>query len=834
MYDKFIAKWSAFIYSHAGKIAIVSLLLSIAGAYYTAQLGIKSDFSYLLPANTQSVKDLEAISKRMGGMGTLIVYVEGGDLKSMQKFADDIAAKVRTYPANEVRFVDYKIDKQKEFFDSNKFLYPSKEDLIKMRDSINKRIKKEKLKAAGLDLGLDDEEEKKAKAAKPEEKDDFDKKLDELKEEQSKFDRFIDGYLTNKEGTSLIVVIKTPGMSTGVEFAKKIAAKVQADIDALNPSKYHPTLKASLTGDLTTLVEEYYALRDDILIVSNICVALVVLALLIYYRSFRMTFILGSGLFAGILVTFGITSLHIGYLTASTSFLSSIVAGNGINSGIYFLARYMEERRAGQPVNYTLERTLRGVTVPILTAALSAGTAYASLMFVDFRGFNQFGFIGGVGMAICLSFALLLDPALVVLVERYFPFKTEKLQKGERGRFFSAGLSFIVDKARKPILAFCAVAVVVSVFLIAFFISDPFEYNFKKLRNQYSRTSGSGALSNKAEKILGERSSPHVILADNPDQAKQIKASLEKYLIKNDPQNGLIQNIKTVHDSIPGSEAEQLEKIEILKDIRKIILKNKFDFLSPERKKLLDDMTPPENLKPASIESLPKEIVRIYTEENGSVGTQVYIYMSDKMSVWNGHDLQKFAAAVRTVKLDGGVEVRSSGHSVIFSDMLSYIATEGPKATLISFMLVLLLTIAIFRNFRHSAILTLCMSASVLVMMGAAILFKQKINFLNYIAIPIQFGIGMDYAVNMYSRITEDGYDNALKSLKSAGGAVMMTALTTIIGYSAMWFSMNGAINTFATFANIGEFSALFIALLAMPSAVLVFNARKKRGGKAA
>jgi predicted RND superfamily exporter protein len=46
-----------------------------------------------LPANTQSVKDLEAISKRMGGMGTLIVYVEGGDLKSMQKFADELAQK---------------------------------------------------------------------------------------------------------------------------------------------------------------------------------------------------------------------------------------------------------------------------------------------------------------------------------------------------------------------------------------------------------------------------------------------------------------------------------------------------------------------------------------------------------------------------------------------------------------------------------------------------------------------------------------------------------------------------------------------------------------------
>jgi predicted RND superfamily exporter protein len=41
--------------------------------------------------------------------------------------------------------------------------------------------------------------------------------------------------------------------------------------------------------------------------------------------------------------------------------------------------------------------------------------------------------------------------------------------------------------------------------------------------------------------------------------------------------------------------------------------------------------------------------------------------------------------------------------------------------------------------------------------------------------------------------------------LRSTGGAVMMSCASTIIGYSAMWFSINGAINTFATLANIGK-----------------------------
>jgi predicted RND superfamily exporter protein len=60
-------------------------------------------------------------------------------------------------------------------------------------------------------------------------------------------------------------------------------------------------------------------------------------------------------------------------------------------------------------------------------------------------------------------------------------------------------------------------------------------------------------------------------------------------------------------------------------------------------------------------------------------------------------------------------------------------------------MLVLLLTIAIFRNFRHSLFYALH-ERHVLVMMGAAILFKQKINFLKLHRHSDSIGIGMDYA----------------------------------------------------------------------------------------
>jgi hypothetical protein len=44
------------------------------------------------------------------------------------------------------------------------------------------------------------------------------------------------------------------------------------------------------------------------------------------------------GLFAGILVTFGITSLHIGYLTASTRFCRPLLRATASTANLFFSA----------------------------------------------------------------------------------------------------------------------------------------------------------------------------------------------------------------------------------------------------------------------------------------------------------------------------------------------------------------------------------------------------------------------------------------------------------------------------------------------------------------
>jgi predicted RND superfamily exporter protein len=813
---RLMTRWADFVYRHPWLVVCAALALAATGGSLASNVGVRSDFKYLLPDDSQAVRDLDDINKRIGGMGTLIVHVAGKDLKAMERFADSLADKLAAYPRDEVLFVDYKIDAQKAFFEHNRYLYLSVDELEEIRSEVRKFIDKKKAKANPFFVDLSSDKDK-----KKDDIEDIREKRGKYDKHLRKFDRFIDGYLTNREGTALLIVIKTPTSSTGVDFAEYFTKKVAREIEALNPGSFHPSLDVNLTGELNALPKEYEAVRNDVLVISNICVGLVLLAVALYFRSLRMLTILGVGLLGGVATTFGIVYLSIGYLTVATAMLAAIVAGNGINFGIYFLARYMEERQQKDPIADTLARSLRGTVLSVTTAALAAGASYASLMATQFKGFNQFGFIGGVGMVICLVFALTLDPALVVLMERHFPFKNVSEEKYRRGRYFSSAVAWIVERFPRPVFILGVAAVTASLIALALFLRDPFEYDFRKLRNQTIQEEDETKF--RPDAILGERISPHILLADRVEQVPKIKAALKKYMVDNPAAKvKTIKKIKTIYDYIPGTGEEQLKKIKIIVDLRGLILDNLDKIKKEEERKEIESLVPPERLEPITVDNLPAELVRPYIELDGTRGTLMLVDMAG--SIWTGESINRFASVIREVKLDNGETVRSSGKVVIFSDMLKHVTDEGPWAAAGAFSMALLVIIITFRKARHVAVMGLAMISGVALMMGMAIALGQKINFLNYIAIPIQFGIGVDYTVNIYSRFLEEGKGSIGRVLRSTGGAVMLTSLTTIIGYGSMWFSINGAINTFGTLANIGELTCLAAATLFVPSFLALFR----------
>jgi predicted RND superfamily exporter protein len=113
-------------------------------------------------------------------------------------------------------------------------------------------------------------------------------------------------------------------------------------------------------------------------------------------------------------------------------------------------------------------------------------------------------------------------------------------------------------------------------------------------------------------------------------------------------------------------------------------------------------------------------------------------------------------------------------------------------------------------------------------------LFNVKINFANFIAFPITFGIGVDYAVNVVSRYVEDGEKDVALAVRSTGSAVALCSLTTIIGYSSLLMAENRALFLFGLLAVMGEISCLTAGVTFMPALLELAQRRKNKTAKSA
>ena len=86
---------------------------------------------------------------------------------------------------------------------------------------------------------------------------------------------------------------------------------------------------------------------------------------------------------------------------------------------------------------------------------------------------------------------------------------------------------------------------------------------------------------------------------------------------------------------------------------------------------------------------------------------------------------------------------------------------------------------------------------------GPVAMVDMKLNFLNFIGLPITFGIGIDYAVNVLNRYRIEGPGSMERAVATTGGAVALCSLTTLIGYSSLLIADNQALTMITGLENL-------------------------------
>src|SRR5205814_842442 len=207
----------------------------------------------------------------------------------------------------------------------------------------------------------------------------------------------------------------------------------------------------------------------------------------------------------------------------------------------------------------------------------------------------------------------------------------------------------------------------------------------------------------------------------------------------------LIGQVTTLDDFLPGDVPTQRAKLAVLDELRGIIDSTEAQLADEDVRADLAKLRPPQNLQPVTDDDVPIEVKRPFIEQDGTVGRVLLVYHDEHVSVWDGRNLVRIADLIGEIPLDDGTVVRSSGHAVIFAAMIRSIVHDAPLATGASILAVALLVVALARSRAGAALVLATLFAGVLWMLGAAAWVGVRTNFLNFIALPITFGIGVDY-----------------------------------------------------------------------------------------
>jgi uncharacterized protein len=828
--DRWLARITLGVHRNPARVLALAAIFFGVTWGYASGLRIRGDFVLLLPSKSETAQRFRAALARKGSdASTLVVLAESEHPDHNRRFVDALAERLRRFPSDRIGSVETGPAAAREFFERWRWLFADVADLTRVECELE--LEQARHNPAFVDLGEAcgaAEGPKTAGAsggaanASP-----LRRLRDESERRRKELDRYPTGYYRTEDGLVYALVLRLPMVGLGDDAQSALFDAVQAEVRALDPASFSSELKVGYGGDVPNAIAEKDALIADVTLVSGLAVILIALAIAIFFRSVAAVPIVAVSVFVASGAAFAVGRLAYQHLNAATSFLGAIIAGNGINYSILYLARYRERRSLGDDPKTALvdaALTSRGAT---WLAAVASGGAYAALTLTNFRGFSEFGLIGGTGMILCWVATFAVTPAAITLYERW---------QGRRGVAQASALRPLqprvfrligrVAQRRPKLLLALAVAVTLPLaWRAAVYLADPWEYDFGKLGSRSSAERGAGYWSVRADRVFASRGSPILVLANDMSEALPLATEITA---RDRKLTGgkYVEQISTIHDRLGGAPEVVAHKLELLRAIRAHIDRT-HKRLSGEDARIAAELRPPEYLRALTPGDLPPLVRAQFTEKNGTVGTPVYVHLNRGISQSKGQHLLAIAEVLDGVRLPDGSVAASASRASIFAEMIRSMARDGPLCTALAFLVVVFAAVVVTRRALPSVTIVVSLVCGVIWTIGWAESSDIRLNFVNFVALPLTFGIGVDYAINLFERV-RFSHGDVVEGTASVGGVVFLCSLTTILGYGSLLFADNRALQSFGRYAIRGEIACSLAALLVVPAALALFGRRQK------
>ena len=627
-------------------------------------------------------------------------------------------------------------------------------------------------------------------------------------------------------------------------------------IAAAMPDEVREGVSVRLTGRPALRHDELQSVRTGMELAGALSFTLVVLLLLLCFRSIRLSIAALLTLVVGLVWTAAFAAATVGVLNLISVAFAVLFIGLCVDFGIHYGLRWCEAARRGLDRGAANALAASSVGPGLALAALAAGIGFLAFLPTDFQGLAELGFIAGGGMAIGFFATMTLLPAFIAVLDA----RPDGPGGGKRG--FSETVARLVEgRARSVVVAAGVVLVATAA------VSPTVRFDFDPLR---LKDPESESVRTVMELVANGDGDAYALvhLAASLEAADAAAARLRTV-----PE---VESARTLSSFIPK---DQDDKLEIVEEVAELVgpafladrappptrsktvealrgLKDKLDSLAASgrgeearsAKRLAEALAgpigadpPPERLAGLSdrlLRNLPAAVGRLREALSAERvdASSIPAALRDRWVAADGrakveiharapiHEdrdaLRRFVEAVRN-------EVpRAVGPPITVLEAGNTVVAAFVQATATAILAIALLLAVTLRSLRSVAIgfLPLVLAASIT--MAAMVATGLSFNHANVIVLPLLFGLGVANGIHLLARERREGAASpAIRS--STPRAVLFSALTTAASFASLGISHHPGTASMGVLLTIALIGLLACSLTVLPGLMLAWPIRR-------
>jgi predicted RND superfamily exporter protein len=828
--DRIFDALARLVLRHSKGIAIGAALLAVLAVAGALQIHFDPDLLNLIPQNNREVNDFRKVLRDLGTLDNHVVVLEipkGADVNTYDSLIESIAEGYRKNP--NIEDVQYRIPNPLDFVEiilprALLFLTPGQLEQVGQKlsdDGIRQSVQRNAtLLQTPQSFALKELVRYDPFNLAPIFLDKFQSASGGFKLDASS------GYYLSADHSTLLMLAKPKRPAQDVPFAKQLlndGALIEANaLKEFQKNAAPGTVlpRITHTGGYQIAAGDADLIRGDI-VINVLGTFFGVLGLFLY--AFRRPAALAYGalpMALALALTFGVAGVVYGQLSSASAGFAALLAGLGIDFITVLYGRYVDERNRGATMAHGIIVAIRKTLPGVFVAALTTAATFYAFLATDFQGMTQLGFLTGTGVLFFLACTALLLPALIVLSER----------RGESKRapklyLHSFGSHHLIEGSLRRPKATIWIWVIFTAICAVFSVRLRFSDNIQDLRakgnegvvNQEKVTKKFGQSFEFMMYVIEAKSLDDVIVrthrvtnelqplvADNTIASYQ---SIASFVPPKDQQLGVIRELER-------GRADRFNFARIDATFRKALVESGFkpQAYDDYMKMFAQTVAPKE---PITIETLNDPDLLAFTSRfvkrtpNGWMSV-TYLYPT------GGKWPRDVPPKLRALQASHPGEILT-GINLVSGTLRHIVRADAVRSTIIGIIAVIVIMLLAFRRIVMAALTFVPFLVGVVAMFGLMAIIGLEFNFMNIFVGLMILGCGTDYAVYILERYKENPSEFGFAA-RETGKAVVMAALTTIVGYGSFAFSHYPGLRSIGYASFFGIFFSGLAAITLLPA----------------